>query len=103
MIKVSFSYDIPGVDVCNILEDISTEHLDIEDWLEKHIPSLSFDCMDVPYDLASFYDCYFRSAEEDDDAKRVFCFLEQKLDGVQNIGFSVHIVNEIMQEIREIC
>ena len=103
MIKVSLYYTIPGVDVCKVLEDTVTDHLDIEDWLEKHIPSLDFDCMDVPYDSESFYDSYFRSTQEDEDAKRVFWFLEQKLVSVQGIEFSVHIVNERMQEVREIC
>ena len=69
MIKVSFCCVDTTLDVCKLLEENLTNHVEIEVWLEEQIRTVSFDCMDFPHDLDAYYDCYFQSEQEELDAQ----------------------------------
>lgn len=95
MIRVRFS------NMLAILEDEWTEHMDFEDWLIEKLPSLSFDCMDFPYDDEDCFDCYFTSSSEESDAIAVYNLLK---DGAKDsmVEFSVSIVDDELNFIKEI-
>ncbi|MDE6732378.1 MAG: hypothetical protein K2J77_05825 [Oscillospiraceae bacterium] len=101
MIKVSF-WSHSADDICELLESNLTSRMDIEDWLVQKIPSICFDCMDYPQDLESFYDCFFTSSSEDSDAKSIYRLLKEETEEIAEIYFSVSIVDNKLNFIKEI-
>lgn len=80
-----------------ILENDWTKRMDFEDWLIEKVPSLSFDCMDFPYDDENCFDCYFTSSSGESDAVAVYRLLKDSA-----VEFSVSIVDEKLNFIKEI-
>lgn len=80
-----------------ISENDWTKRMDFEDWLIEKVPSLSFDCMDFPYDDENCFDCYFTSSSEESDAVAVYRLLKDSA-----VEFSVSIVDEKLNFIKEI-
>lgn len=99
MIKVSFCCVDTTLDVCKLLEENLTNHVEIEVWLEEQIRTVSFDCMDFPHDLDAYYDCYFQSEQEELDAQAIEILLSGKLSDFDDIQFEVHLVDERLKEI----
>ena len=95
MIRVRFSNILP------ILESGWRENMDFEDWLIENIPSLSFDCMDFPYDDEDCFDCYFTSSSEESDSIAVYRLLKDAAKG-SAVEFSVSIVDDKFNFIKEI-
>lgn len=95
MIRVRFSNILP------ILESGWRENMDFEDWLIEKIPSLSFDCMDIPYDDEDFFDCYFTSSSEESDSIAVYHLLKDAAKD-SAVKFSVDIVDDKMNFVKEI-
>ena len=93
MIKISFRSADAVSDVCRLLENNLTDHVEIELWLEERIRTLSFDCMDFPHDLDAFFDCYFQSEQEDLDARLLREMLSGKLSDCESIQFDVLLVD----------
>ena len=83
------------------LDNDWTEHTDFEDWLIEKIPSLSFDCMDFPYDDEDCFDCYFTSSSEESDAIAVYRLLKDSTKD-SAVEFSVSIVDDKFNFIKEI-
>lgn len=101
MIKVSF-WSCSAADICELLESRLTGQMDIEDWMIQNVPSIGFDCMDYPQDLESFYDCFFTSSAEDTDAKSIFRLLKEETKRIEEMCFSVSIVDDKLNFIKEI-
>lgn len=102
MIKVSFRSTNAVDDVCDILEISLTNQMEIENWLMKQVQTIKFDCMDFPHDLDAFYDCYFKSEQEENDAYKIYHLLERSLANIKQVLFSVYIVDNQMKQISEI-
>ena len=83
-----------------VLSDKVTDRRKLDKWISKKISTLEFDCEDFPHDLDSFYDCYFRSNDEEQYAYRIYCLLKQKLQDINQVVFSVSIVDESMNIIK---
>ncbi|MEG0368340.1 MAG: hypothetical protein RR585_15970 [Coprobacillus sp.] len=94
MIKVSFCSRNAVDDVCVILENELTHHIDIDEWLVKEIPTLRFDCMDYPYDLEFAYDCYFKTGDDIKALDELSNLLDLKLKDIKRVDFSICIVDE---------
>ena len=101
MIKVSF-WSSSADDICELLENTFTGQTNIEDWLIQKVPSISFDCMDYPHDLDAFYDCFFTSRAEDTDANSIYRLLKEETKSIEWINFSVSIVDDKLNFIKEI-
>lgn len=102
MIKVSFRSTNTVDDVCDILEIFLTNQMEIEQWLIEQVQTIEFDSMDFPHDLESFYDCYFNSEQEENDAYKIYHLLERSLADIKQVLFSVYIVDNWMNQISEI-
>lgn len=102
MIKVSFRSTNTVDDVCDILETSLTNQMEIDQWLMEKVQTIKFDSMDFPHDLDSFYDCYFSSEQEDNDAHKIYHLLVCSLVGIKQVLFSVYIVDNRMNQISEI-
>lgn len=102
MIKVSFRSTNATDDVCDILEMSLTNQMEIEQWLMEQVQTIKFDSMDFPHDLDAFYDCYFDSGREENDAYKIYHLLEHSLADIKQVLFSVYIVDNRMNQISEI-
>lgn len=102
MIKVSFRSTNAVDDVRKILENVLTNQTDIEKWLMEQVHTIEFDCMDFPHDLEAFYDCYFTSKQERQDANRIYRLLGCGLESIEQVLFSVYLVDEQMKQMVEI-
>ena len=102
MIKVSFRSTNMVDDVCDILETSLTNQMEIDQWLMEKVQTIKFDSMDFPHDLDSFYDCYFSSAQDDNDAYKIYHLLVRSLAGIKQVLFSVYIADNQMNQISEI-
>lgn len=98
MIKVSFRSANTVDDVLEILENTT----EIDKWLMEQVKTIELDCMDFPHDLEAFYDCYFTSKQERQDANRICRLLECSLKSIKQVLFSVSLVDEQMKHIAEI-
>lgn len=98
MIKVSFRSADTVDDVLEILENTT----EIDKWLMEQVKTIELDCMDFPHDLEAFYDCYFTSKQERQDANRICRLLECSLKSIKQVLFSVSLVDEQMKHIAEI-
>ena len=102
MIKVSFRSANAIDDVCDILEIALTNQMEIEQWLMEQVQTIKFDSMDFPHDLDTFYDCYFNSEQEENDACKIYHLLAHSLADIKQVLFSVSIVDNQMHQISEI-
>lgn len=102
MIKVSFRSANAIDDVCDILEIVLTNQMEIEQWLIEQVQTIKFDSMDFPHDLDAFYDCYFNSEQEENDACKIYHLLAHSLADIKQVLFSVSIVDNQIHQISEI-
>ena len=97
MVKVSFRSANAIDDVCDILEMALTNQTEI-----AVVQTIKFDSMDFPHDLDAFYDCYFSSGQEENDACKIYHLLAHSLADIKQVLFSVSIVDNQMHQISEI-
>ncbi len=76
-----------------------TNQMAIEKWLPEKVPTIEFECMDFPCDSEAFYDCYFLTQKESEDAHRIFSLLQKCLENMGQIKFSVDIVDNQLNPI----
>ncbi|NDO47549.1 hypothetical protein [Clostridium sp. MD294] len=101
-IKVSF-YSTNADDVEIMLMSNITNQMEVEEWIIQKIPSLHFTGCNYPHDLESFYDIYFNSdIEEECDANNIYYLLKQNIKYSKDIKFSVSIVDDKCNFIKEI-
>ena len=68
----------------------------------EQVQTIKFDSMDFPHDLDAFYDCYFSSGQEENDACKIYHLLAHSLADIKQVLFSVSIVDNQMHQISEI-
>lgn len=99
MIKVSFRSSNGIDDVCRRLEITVTNQVDMEQWLLQHVKSLCFECMDYPHDLDAYFDCFFSSADELHDARRVYFLLGRELRSCGDVQFDVCLTDAALAPV----
>jgi len=97
MIKVKFSSKVYD-DICDIVEK-SLNSKDIVKWIEAHVPNISFDCMNFPYDMEDCYECYFQSKNDIDVAQKIYKELKKHLAEVNYINVEIWTVNSKLEDI----
>ena len=102
MIKVSFQSVNALDDVCEILECRMTEQKKVAKWIEESVPDVHFDCMDFPHDLEAFYDCYFRSDADEQNAKKIYDILKQNVENNVFVEFAIFVVDDKLEVIKQI-
>lgn len=102
MIKVSFRSVNALDDVCEMLESKITDQKEVEKWIEESVPDVFFDCMDFPHDSEAFYDCYFLSDAEEQNAKKIYDILKQRIENKVFVEFAVFVVDDKLELVQKI-
>lgn len=75
--------------------DISCE---ADEWLEKNIEGLSFDCHDFLYQLEEYPVFYFTSNNDEKSYEDIFSLLNKKILPEMHLGVRVSIIDDIVDK-----
>lgn len=98
MICISFISHNSQEDVCNILEKHLNISYDIEIWLTKQIPDLSFEYLDFPYDLEDCIEFYFSCDDESSAINSIHNLIEKYTINKLDIAIDIYKIGLVFEK-----